>query len=294
MSLPTLNLIGPGRLGRSLARLWHDAGVLTVGGIVGRSLPGAAAACDFIGAGQPTTLAGLPPAELTLIATPDAELATSAAALAALAIARPGDIVFHCSGALPSSVLDALRVQGAELASVHPLCSFADPALALGQFGGSYCGCEGDAPALARLAPLFDAIGARRFAIEASGKTLYHAAAVLACNDLVALMEAALRCMAAAGVPAATAWPALRPLIDGTLANLDCLPPAEALTGPVARGDADTVARQLAATAALDPAVADSYRSLAVLALQLAAAKPAGAPSGDAQAELARLLEAAR
>ncbi|QNM95855.1 Rossmann-like and DUF2520 domain-containing protein [Chitinimonas koreensis] len=285
MPLPTFNLIGPGRLGRTLARLWHDAGLLAVARLVGRDAHGIAAARDFIGAGSPATLDALEPADFTLIATPDDALAATAAALAAGGAVRPGDVVFHCSGALPSEALAPVRAAGGLVASVHPLKSFADPARAIADFAGTRCGCEGDAAALARLAPLFDAIGAQRFALDPAGKTLYHAAAVLACNDLVALMDAALRCMAAAGVPRETAWPALRPLIDGTLANLDRLAPAEALTGPVARGDAATVARQLAATTVLDPAVGEAYRALGALALRLAAPTlPEGRADAVAQA----------
>lgn len=267
MALPTLNLIGPGRLGQSLAHLWHAQGLVTMGGVAGRDAARTAAALAFIGAGRAYALADLPPADLTLFAVPDDHLAEAVGRLPASAAGR---VAFHCSGALSSAVLAPLRAQGCHVASVHPLKSFAQPALAVAGFEGTRCACEGDAAALDMLGPLFDGIGARRFALDASRKTLYHAGAVLACNDLVALMEAALRCMAAAGVPSETAWPALRPLIDGTLANLDRLPPSAALTGPIARGDAGTVARQQAATAALDPAVADVYRTLGRLALQLA------------------------
>ena len=127
---------------------------------------------------------------------------------------------------------------------------------------------------LDRLAPLFDAIGARRFALDPAHKLLYHAGAVLACNHLVALMEAALRCLEGAGVPRATAWPALRPLIDGTLANLDALGPRAALTGPVARGDTALLARETAAAQQAGPNVAATYHVLSLLAAELVTPAP--------------------
>jgi predicted short-subunit dehydrogenase-like oxidoreductase (DUF2520 family) len=270
MHLPTLNLIGPGRLGRTLAHCWQRAGHLHIAGVVGRNTTRTEAAVAFIGAGRPVTLATLTDADFTLIATPDDQLASVAGQLAQQGKDWHGKVAFHCSGAAPSDLLAPLREAGALIASVHPLKSFADPVVAVDSMAGTWCGCEGDPKALARLAPLFDALSARRFAIDAGQKTLYHAAAVLACNNLVALMEAALRSMAAAGVAADTAWPALRPLVEGTLANLDRFSTSQALTGPVARGDAATIERQQAATTALDPAVGEVYRALGIVALQLA------------------------
>ncbi len=269
MPTPTLNLIGPGRLGQTLARLWQQAGLVTVTGLLGRDSHKTAAAQDFIGAGSPLDWPDLRPADLTLLATPDDALASAVDQLATSQILRPGDSVFHCSGALSSNILAPLRQQGAHVASIHPLKSFARPELAITDFAGTWCGYEGDAPAIERLLPLFTAIGAHCFAIDAAHKTLYHAGAVLGCNALVALMHAALQSMAAAGVPQEIAWPALRPLINGTLANLDRLGPAGALTGPVMRGDTETVAHQHTALHTLDPQLAEVYAALGKLTLSL-------------------------
>lgn len=274
-AIPTLNLIGPGRLGQTLARLWQDAGLVTVSGILGRNPQGMAAAAGFIGAGNPVTWMDLSTADITLIATPDDALAKTASQLADCNILRPGNTVFHCSGALASHLLAPLRGQGAHIASIHPLKSFADPALAITDFAGTYCGHEGDSPALDTLLPLFHGLGAQCFPIDSANKTLYHAGAVLACNALVALMHAALQSMAAAGVPPETAWPALRPLIDGTLSNLDRLGPAGALTGPIARGDTATVARQLTALHKLDPQLGNAYATLGKACLALSTLSPA-------------------
>lgn len=280
-TIPTLNLIGPGRLGQTLARLWQDAGLVTVSGILGRNQEKTATAAAFIGAGTPVDWPELPPARLTLLATPDDLLTAAANQLATNGTLRPGDIVFHCSGALASDILAPLREQGAYLASIHPLKSFANPELAIVDFAGTYCGYEGNAPALDILLPLFNSIGARCFPIDPANKTLYHAGAVLACNALIALMHAALQSMAAAGVPQQTAWPALRPLIDGTLANIDRLGPAGALTGPIARGDVKTVARQNAALHALDPQLGEVYSALGKLTASLS-------PLSDAQRQYLR------
>lgn len=266
-----LNLIGPGRLGQSVARLLAAQGDVTIGQIAGRNAQRVDAARDFIGGGELATLETLRPAALTLMAVPDDALPALVDVMLTAAPLRAGDIVFHCSGALPSAVLAPLRARGVWVASIHPLKSFAQPALAVGSFAGTWCGCEGDAAALAVLLPLFEGLGARCFAIDPDGKTLYHAGAVLACNTLVALMEAALRCMEGAGVPREAAWPALLPLIQGTLANVGRLGTAEALTGPVVRGDLSTVQRQVEVTQALSPAICAIYRALSTMATELAA-----------------------
>ncbi len=265
-----LNLIGPGRLGKTLACLWRRSDLVEVGAIVGRSVINIHEAISFIGDGTATPWEQLKPADVTLLATPDAALEESAHRLVATGSIRPGQIVIHCSGALSSAVLEPLRVTGARIASIHPLFSFADPANAVNTFQGTWCGYEGDGDALGTVIPLFEHIGAHCFAIDASRKTLYHAGAVLACNNLTALIAAALRSMEAAGVGQDQALSALCPLIDGTLANIRNLGTAKALTGPVVRADAQTVAAQNLALERLDPILGSLYRALGVVTLDVA------------------------
>ncbi|WP_341675538.1 Rossmann-like and DUF2520 domain-containing protein [Niveibacterium sp. SC-1] len=263
-----LNLIGPGRLGRALARLWHAAGLLEPACVLGRDPARTEAACTALGADRSADWNTLAPARLTLIATPDAAIAETARHLAHAGVVREGDLVFHCSGALESDVLAPLRDNGALVASVHPLMSFARPESAT--LTDVWCACEGDATALAVIEPLFRALGAHCFAVAPGGKLLYHSAAVLACNHLVALMEAALLSMEAAGVPRDTGWRCLQPLIANTLANISQLGTRAALTGPVARGDRATVQAEIQATTQMDEDVGRAYRQLSLLALRLA------------------------
>lgn len=270
----TLNIIGPGRAGRALGALFAHAGLCAVQDVLSAETATAQSAVDFIGAGRAVRALGdMRAADFWLLTPPDAAIAPVAAALAAAGRVRAGDIVFHCSGSQPSSILAPLAAAGAQLASVHPLKSFADPAIAAQTFAGTHCAAEGDAAALLRLRPLFERLGARFSVIDPAGKTLYHAASVLVSNDLVALMEAGLRAYGAAGLPRATAQAMMEPLVRGTLDNVLALGTVRALTGPVARGDAGVVARQLAALQALDPRIADAYRALGALALDLARAQ---------------------
>jgi predicted short-subunit dehydrogenase-like oxidoreductase (DUF2520 family) len=266
-----LNIIGPGRVGRTLGALLQRAGLCVVQDVLSAEIATAESAVVFIGAGRAVrVLRDMRAANLWLLTPPDAAIASVATALAATGRARPGDVVFHCSGSQPSSLLAPLAAAGAFIASVHPLKSFADPAAAVQTFKGTYCAAEGDAAALAVLTPLFEQLGAQVAVIDPAGKTLYHAASVLVCNDLTALMEAGLRAYEQAGIERGTAQAMMEPLVRETLDNVFALGTTRALTGPVARGDADVLARQLVALNALDPRIADAYRALNQIALDLA------------------------
>lgn len=272
--MKTLNLIGAGRVGSTLAALWHSHGVFEIGGVRNRTRASTQQALAFIGAGRAAdVLSDMPAAELWLIATPDAQIVQSAAALGASGLLRAGDVVFHCSGALAAAQLRTGIGREAAAASVHPLKSFAQPAQAVHSFAGTYCVAEGDAPALAVLTPAFESIGARVTNIEARHKTLYHAASVMVCNYLTALMEAGLQCYEKAGLPRVTATAMMEPLVRETVDNVFSLGTVNALTGPIARGDHDVVTQHLAALRAFDPRLAEIYRTLGVVAAELSCAQ---------------------
>ena len=100
-TLPRLNLIGPGKVGLALALAWHRAGAVHVAGVLASSADKAQAAVSWLGAGSAVAEAAqLPPAEFTLIATPDGKIADMAARLAAANVTPAGAVVWHASGAL--------------------------------------------------------------------------------------------------------------------------------------------------------------------------------------------------
>jgi predicted short-subunit dehydrogenase-like oxidoreductase (DUF2520 family) len=258
----TLAIVGAGHVGRALGRLWHAAGVFDIAGVLARSPASAQRGVDFIGAGTAAAeMAALPVADVYLLAVTDDQIVPACAALAA-SRALHGAIVFHCSGALASGTLEAARQGGALLASVHPVRSFADPAAVVAAFGGTFCGIEGDAAALDVLAPALEAIGARPVAIDPAAKTVYHAAAVFASNYLVTVLDAALRAYEAAGIPADVARELAHPLAQESLSNVFRMGSAQALSGPIARGDYATVQRQQAAVSAWDTDTGTLYGAL--------------------------------
>lgn len=260
--MATLNLVGAGHVGRALGRLFAATGAFDVQDVLTRSTPGAQAAVDFIGTGRAcATPAQMRPAQAWMLAVGDDAIVPACEALAADA-RLAGAVVFHCSGAKASSELQAARAAGAFVASVHPVRSFADLEAVAADFAGTFCGIEGDAQALTVLEPAFAAIGARLVRIDPAAKTVYHAAAVFASNYLVTVVDAALRAYEAAGVPADVARELARPLATEALANVFRLGPEAALSGPVARGDFATVARQQDAVARWDAATGRLYEAL--------------------------------
>jgi predicted short-subunit dehydrogenase-like oxidoreductase (DUF2520 family) len=150
-------------------------------------------------------------------------------------VLREKDVVFHCSGALPSAVLAAARARGASVASVHPLKSFASPAASASTFPGTYCALEGDAAAVAELGPAFSTLGAHLLTIEPSAKTAWHAGAIMVCGNVTGLLQAAIEVYALAGIDRETALRVMRPLVTETVENVCTMGPRAALTGPVAR-----------------------------------------------------------
>jgi predicted short-subunit dehydrogenase-like oxidoreductase (DUF2520 family) len=272
----TLNIIGAGRLGRTLGRLFAASGAFAVQDVLTRSAASAQEAIAFIGAGQAAgALERMRPADAVMLAVGDDQIEEVCAALAGAGTGTLGGVlVFHCSGAKSSAALQAAAAAGALTASVHPVRSFADPASVARDFAGTWCGIEGDPRALASIGPALDAIGARPVAIDAAAKTVYHAASVFASNYLVTVLDAALRAYQAAGIPAEVARELARPLATETLENVFRLGPRAALSGPIARGDFATVARQQAALDGWDAATGALYRALAEATTTLAAQKP--------------------
>jgi predicted short-subunit dehydrogenase-like oxidoreductase (DUF2520 family) len=265
----TVNLIGGGQLGRAMGRLFTTSGALAVQDVLTRSQASADGAVAFIGAGRAVAdLAALRPAALTMLAVSDDQIEALAAALAPRLV--PGSVLFHCSGAKSSAALAAAAARGVHVASVHPIRSFADPAAVAADFAGTFCGIEGDAAALAALAPVLATIGARSVPIDAAAKTVYHAASVFASNYLVTVMDAALRAYAAAGIAPDLARELVAPLATQTLDNVLRLGARPALSGPIARGDLATVARQQGALDAWDPATGALYGALAAATITLA------------------------
>lgn len=266
----TLTIIGCGKVGRTLGRLWHINKIAVIQDILNTTVDSGEQAVRFIGAGNAVADFGhLRAADIVLIAAPDDQIAACCHALANTNCLSAGSIVFHCSGALSSSVLQTVQKHGATVASVHPVRSFALPEKVVRDFANTYCGVEGDQAALDQLGPLFNAIGACFVPIDPEQKILYHAAAVFASNYLVTLLDTAVQTYARAGIPQDTALKMMTALVRETTENVLQVGPEDALTGPIARGDVATVIRQYRATNGWNKSYGRLYRQLGKLTSRL-------------------------
>ena len=270
-SVPRVTIIGAGRVGMTIGRLCHTTGAGQVVDVLTRDRVRTAAALAFIGSGDASDYDHLQPADIFLLTVPDDRIEAACIQLAETGVLSAASVVAHCSGAHASTLLGSASRAGAAVASIHPVRSFADPARVVANFSGTVCAIEGDPLALAALGSLFQAFGARLITVDAANKTLYHAGAVFASNYLVTLIDAAIQSYGHAGIGADDALLMIAPLLRETTENVFRLGPVAALTGPIARGDMGTVARQQNALGAVDPALAVLYAELAGATLALAA-----------------------
>lgn len=189
---------------------------------------------------------------IIILAVPDNALPEVAYDLAQMGPAPGGCVALHMSGALSTDVLGPLHSAGYAIGSIHPLMAVADPWLAGERLLRAAFALGGEPAAIAAGRRIVSALGGLPLVIASAMRPLYHAAAVLASNYLVALTAAAARVLGEAGVTADDALPALLPLLRGTLDNIEQLGMPAALTGPIARGDSDTVRLHLARLSVAD------------------------------------------
>lgn len=271
MALPRLSVIGPGKVGRTLARLFHEASIFDIGALVARRPETAAEAAGFIGAGHPN---GDPAgADIILVSVPDPELRPALARLA-LSDLRPGTIIAHTSGALGPEVFEPLAGLPVRCICAHPVKAFSDPARSIVTFAGTLITLQGEASACETLGAAFSAIGATTLMLaDDTDRTLYHAGIVFMANHLPTLVQAGLETFAHVGLSREAGLAIAGPILRDTLEAVLERGPAAALTGPVARGDAETVSRHLEKLEAADADLATLYAALARATADLSAEK---------------------
>ncbi|MFO7959045.1 MAG: Rossmann-like and DUF2520 domain-containing protein [Candidatus Brocadiia bacterium] len=285
----TFCIVGAGTVGTALARLLTEAG-WPFAGAASRSRRSAETACEFAGMGRASTRAADLTAEagLVFITTPDDVIGSVCEDLAAEDAFRDGSVVAHCSGALPSSVLASARACGASVGSLHPMQSFATAEQAVRILPGSCCCVEGDPQAVTLLRHVAETLDAHVIAIATEDKPLYHAAGCVASNYLVALQHAALKLTDAAGISREDAVRMLVPLVKGTAANFAEVGIPDCLTGPISRGDVETVRRHLRAIERAVPKLLPLYRVMGREAVEVGRAK--GTLSSEAASTILDLL----
>lgn len=203
-----------------------------------------------------------------ILGVPDEVLPEMAVSLAALGPAPGACAVFHLSGALGTDPLAPLLEVGYSVGTLHPLQTLADPILGAEQLRDVYFAVSGEPPAVSVARRLLHPLGGSVLTVPVSRRPLYHAAAVFASNYLSGLIGAAGRLMVQAGLQEEEALQAILPLARGSLENLGRLGPFQALTGPVSRGDVETVRLHLRT---LEPRERALYAALGQEILRVAA-----------------------
>lgn len=232
-------MVGAGRAGHAFHDAFRRLGWSVEGPLArGADLTGAASGVDYL-----------------VLAVPDAAIASVAQAVTP----SEGATVIHLAGSLGPDVLDPHRRR----AAVHPLVSLTRENGSQRLMAGAWFGITSDREAGDAVRELVEALGGRAFEVSPERRALYHAAACIASNHLVALLGQVERLAALTGVP----MPALIELAEGSLDNVARLGSHAALTGPVSRGDWVTVERHRRALPAEE---ADLYECLADAAARLA------------------------
>ncbi len=266
-----LFFLGPGRVGTSLCILLERAGFEVVGmwGRNAGSLEGVPSSlkCPRFHGSIPLVIAD---ATVIFVTTSDSAIEEIAVSLSSSGYLTEGGAVFHCSGALDSSVLDPMRKSGVSAGTFHPLQTVPTVEAGIRALPRSFFTLEGDALAVSMGKELAGAIGGTALELRGADRGIYHAAASMASNYLVAQVWSAARMMASAGISVEEALRALRPMMTNVLDMIDGLGPHRALTGPIARGDRETVRIQLDAVVKKSPGALPLFLSLAYRTLELA------------------------
>jgi predicted short-subunit dehydrogenase-like oxidoreductase (DUF2520 family) len=261
-------IVGAGQVGRGLYKALRNSGI-DVLGLHGRR-PSA----------WTTSSGALPPAvanaNAIIVAVRDNQIDDAVAGLinerqqGSRGRIASGTVVVHTSGGAEPELIPRLIEFGMSGGTFHPLIPFANADRVPDLLKHAWIGIDGDDPARATSRRLAGHLGARTLDIPSGGKSMYHAAAVMSSNFPVVLAAIASDVLTSLGIPERSAENAVHGLMEAAVTNLADSPAAEALTGPVVRGETETVIRHLTALRANADARA-VYKRLSLAALSIAA-----------------------
>ena len=257
-------IIGPGHVGRGLFRAFRASGVEVVG-LHGKRPSGVATSSGEI----PRTASQ---ANVVLVCVRDPQLDDAIQEVAAAAkdgrVSRD-TVILHTSAIAEPAGLLALSSAGFPGGTFHPLVPFSDPDVSAELLRKAWIGIDGENAAKNASRRLAGHLGARTLEIPPGRKPAYHAAAVISSNFPVVLASVAGHLLHDIGIPDASAYQAVDSLMSGAIANIKQSMPDDALTGPVVRGDAETVGKHLRALEGMEPA-REIYRALSNAAVEIA------------------------
>ncbi len=271
MNTLAVNIIGAGRAGATLAMLFSRLDHIKINTICDCDSTRLSSIYDMVKVDRFTTaISELKSADIYFITTPDDLIVSTCEEIIPVLNSNEKPIFVHCSGALPSSIIQNVIPTDCSAACVHPVKSFADPESAVKTFAGTYCGFEGSKPAVSTLKSIFKDLKANCFDINPERKAHYHAAAVLSCNYLNVLIELGLQTYEKAGIDREVSMHILEDIAKDTVSNIFSSSPSKALTGPIARGDVSTVQKHIDAFESnSDNKLLNIYKALGEVAIEL-------------------------
>ncbi len=255
----SVGVVGAGRVGAVLAARLRAAGheIVAAAGESDASRHRIADLLPGVRIDKPSSVARA--CDLLLLTVPDDMLPNVVTVLAASGALREGQYVVHTSGRHGLAVLEPARAIGAHVIAMHPAMTFTGTAIDLDRLDGCVFGLTADAAERDFAQRLVDDLGGRPMWVPEESRTLYHAGLAHGANHLVTLVAEAIEMLAAAGAddPASTLRPLLTAALDNALEQGDA-----ALTGPIVRGDLNTVRAHLDEIARSAPQAMDSYVAL--------------------------------
>lgn len=266
-----VTVIGAGTVGTSIAYLLQEKD-WPIAAVASRTIGSLKRAQKFLKADLFTldVAEAARQGEVIFISTRDDVIQPLAEKIASEKGFKKGQFAFHFSGALSTQALKPAQLAGASVGSIHPMQTFADIDMAISLIPGTVFGVTADEKATAVAREIVEALGGKMVKVKDEDKPLYHAAACITCNYLVALMDVAMGLYRHLGVDEREAWQAMKPLVEGTLSNIESKGTVEALTGPIARGDVETVKGHLRAIEETFPQLLPFYMEMGKVTAEVA------------------------
>lgn len=266
-----IGMIGAGKVGTTLGAYLRKQQI-AVTGYYSRTYDSAVLAADFTKTKAYEDIAALVEASDTLfITTPDGEIGNVWDCIAKYELADK--LICHFSGSLSSLVFSGIEAAGAIGCSIHPMFAFSDKFESYKQFHTACLTMEGQEKAVQTMKALFKMLGHRVLTVKAEDKMRYHAAAALASNYMVGLFQTSLELLEACGFSEEDSRFLLEPLVRNNVNAMLEKGTKEALTGPVERGDFQTVKKHLEVLKGTDTETV--YRSIGKELVKIAKEKNA-------------------
>lgn len=265
-----IGFIGAGKVGTAFGKYLSSNG-FNVEGYYSKSEKSAENAAKFCSCRAYSNIGDLVQnVDMIFITTNDDEIARVCEKMVESNLLFSGQIVVHMSGASSSKILERAKKSGCFIYSIHPLQAFADIEKAVMDLKDTVFSIEGDDERIDVLEEMLETTGNKYFKIAADQKSVYHATACVVSNYLVTLMDYGLSLFEVIGIDGEDGYKALYPLIDGTLKNIYNLGSKQALTGPIARGDVETIEKHIRSIGIMAQDKLDFYKLMGDMTVKLA------------------------